>query len=292
MPIGNHRSFDRPSVVVPLWRYTDLPKFIELLTSGGLWLSNAEELARDDPYEGLPGAVQFPHRMWKSIEEVPDELRRKILKMGARGGTDGTPEGAFRSWFMCEEQSCIMTRSGRRDFYISCWHAAGYESAAMWKIYGSPGAGVAIVTNGARIAEALAGVKEDLYLGAVRYRDPAMFEIGTSNAFDPIMVKRASYSYEQEVRLVHWHISDYHDALAHDSWNNETMRYDNLIEDLRPICPGLSLPINVDALIQRVVISPFAPTWYEPMITRLRDKLGYNFKVEVSQLLVAPIELG
>jgi hypothetical protein len=290
MPISDQPSFDRPPAPIPLWRYTDLPKFVELLTSGTLWLTNAEVLARDDPYEGLPGAIQFPHRMWRAIDEVPERLRRQILAMCSRG-TDGTPEAAFRAWFMTEEQRCIMTRSGRREFYVSCWHAAKHESAAMWKIYGSPGAGVAIVTNGARLESALAGNSEDLNLGAVRYQDPSAVQIGTGNAFDTLMIKRASYAYEQEVRLVHWDTSECHDALEKFSWNDETLRFDDLIEDLRPLRPGMSLSCEIDVLIERVIVSPSAPSWYGPMIERLRDRLGYSFPVHSSKLLSAPPEL-
>lgn len=287
MPVGDHPSFDRPLISQRLWRYTDVAKFVDLLTSGSLWLSNVEVLAVDDPYEGLPGAVQFPHRMWRTIDEVPNELRQQIL--GIYGREPGcNPDSAFRNWFMVEEQRCIMTRSGRRDYYVSCWHAAAYESAAMWKVYSSPGGGVAIVTNGARIGSALSGVSEDLNLGTVRYEDPDWIEIGSSNAFDSIMVKRSSFSYEKEVRLVHWRTGEIHDALANDTWNDETMRFDNLIEDSRPIRQGISVSCDINVLIERVIISPFAPPWYKTMIERLRDSLGFDFLVNDSRLMAAP----
>ncbi|MCW3849127.1 DUF2971 domain-containing protein [Sphingomonas sp. LB-2] len=270
-----------------LWRYTDLPKFIDLLTSGKLWLSNAEILARDDPYDGLPGAVQFPHRIWQSINDVPEKLRVQILKMRSRG-TDGTPEAAFKGWFMGEEQRCIMTQSGRRDYYVNCWHQAEHESVAMWKVYGSPGAGVAVVSNGARLETALAANEEECYLGAVKYRDPSFVEIGMPNAFDSMMIKRLSFEYEREVRLVHWRTGELHDALANFSWNEEKMRFDDLIEDSRPIPPGMALMCDVDAMIECVIVSPFAPPWYAAMIERMRDRFGYGFPVGHSRLLAAP----
>jgi hypothetical protein len=288
LPLQDHPSFDRPHVATRLWRYMDLPKFVELITSGTLRLTSAEVLADDDPYEGLPNAVQFPHRMWRAIDDTPEPLRRLIIDMCSRG-TDGTPEAAFRSWFMGEEQRCIMTRSGRRDFYINCWHAADHESVAMWKIYGSPGAGVAMITNGARLETALAANQEVLHLGAVSYRDASIFHIGSPNAFDDIMVKRVSYAYEAEVRLVHWHTGGSHDALEKFAWNEQTMRFDDLIEDTRPIRPGCSLACALDVLIERVIVSPFAPPWYVPMIDRLREQLGFRFPVDRSRLLEAPV---
>lgn len=287
MPISEHSSFNRPPITSRLWRYMDLPKFMELVTSGTLWLTNAEMLASDDPYEGMPGAIQFPHRMWATIEEVPDMLRRQILDMSSRGA-NGTPEAAFRSWFMGEEQRCIMTLSGRRDYYVNCWHAAEHESVAMWKIYGSPGAGVAVVSNGGRLETSLAVNMETLYLGAVRYKDQSVFEIGTPNAFDSIMIKRTSYTYEKEVRLVHWFTGEFHDALANFAWNEDTMRFDDIIKDSRPVRPGISLSCDIDVMVERVIISPFAPLWYEAMIDRVREKLGYKFIVQRSKLLDLP----
>jgi hypothetical protein len=107
----------------------DIPKFIELLMSRRLWLSNAEVLAADDPYEGLPGAVQFAPRMWRSLDEVPEVLRSQILQIyGERSGQSA--DAVFKSWIMVEEQRCFMTQSGRRNFYLNCWHAADHESVA------------------------------------------------------------------------------------------------------------------------------------------------------------------
>jgi hypothetical protein len=273
-----------------LWRYMDLPKFVELLTSQQLWLTNLEVLATDDPYEGLPGPIQFPHRAWQTIDEVPEVLRRQIVQIYGKN-PDSPPAAAFRFWLMLEEQRCIMNQAGRRDFFVNCWHAADHESAAMWKIYGGPGAGVALVTNGRRLETALSSETRELHLGAVQYRDPNIFMIGMGNAFDSLIIKRSSYAYEQEVRLVYWNTGSFHDALAEATWNDETMRYEGLLDDDRPILPGISFGCDLDALIERVIISPSAPQWYLPMIERLRDRLGCRFPVLASRLLSPPLAI-
>lgn len=287
MPIEDHPSFNCPPVSERLWRYTDFPKFTELLTSRRLWLTNAEILAVDDPHEGLQGAVQFPHRMWRSLGEVPEVLRKQIIAKG-RGKPDETDEQAFKGWFMGEEQRCFMTLSNRRNFFVNCWHAADHESAAMWKIYGSPGGGVAIVSSGGRLHTALAQASEKIYLGAVRYVDPMTFEIGTPNAFDTLVRKRSGFAYEQEVRLVHWQTGHYHDPLSNFDWNEQTMRFDNIVQDPRPITPGITIDCDLDTMIEHVLVSPLAPAWYLPMIDRLKEKLGYRFPVSHSDLLTAP----
>lgn len=287
VPINNHPSFNRPPVSTILWRYSDLPKFVDLLTSRTIWLANAEILARDDPYEGLPGAMQFPHRMWKKIELVPQNLRDKIVEIYGRGANGDAAE-AFKKWFMIQEQSCIFQMYGRRQFLVNCWHASKHESAAMWKIYGTPGAGIALITNGARIEQALSSNSKSLYLGAINYVDPSVVQIGTSNSLDAIMSKRLSYAYEQEVRLVYWDTDSMHDPLEKFSWNDSTMQFDDIIEDKSPIKDGIALDCDVDTLIDRAIISPYAPTWYLPMIMRLRDHLSFQFPVSVSTLIQPP----
>lgn len=287
MPISDHPSFSRPTVGQRLWRYMDLPKFIDLITSRNLWLTNAEVLAIDDPHEGLQGAIQFPHRMWNNIEDVPDVLRRQIVER-RHNSEEMTEEQAFRNWFMLEEQHCFMTQSGRRNFYINCWHMAEFESAAMWKIYSSPGAGIAIISSAGRLHTALENAEEDLHFGAVEYVHPLNFEIGSPNAFNPIVKKRSNFSYEQEARLVHWHKGNYHDPLEHFAWNDESMRFDNILENPEPITPGISVKCDVATMIEHVIVSPFAPPWYLPMINRLLKDLGYELKAYSSNLLVAP----
>lgn len=73
----------------------------------------------------------------------------------------------------------------------------------MWKIYGSPGAGVAIVSNTKMLESALNANPEKLFMGKVNYTDPSVGEIGAENYFEHIFSKLSSYSYESEVRLVH-----------------------------------------------------------------------------------------
>lgn len=288
MPLEEHASFNRPPITTRLWRYMDVPKFVEMLTSGQLWLTSAEILARDDPYAGLPGPLRFPHRAWKRIDDIPPGFRQKIFDHGRRSKPDATPDDAFMGWLQIAEQRCIMDASSRPDYFINCWHAAKHESAAMWKVYAAPGAGVVIVSNGGRIATAIADEERRTYLGAVQYMEPDVIQIGLPNGFDAYVLKRSSYAYEQEVRLVHWDPSNYHDALENAMWNEETRRYDGLIEDARPLRPGVSLDCDINVLIEAVLISPYAPPWYQATIERLRDRLGHSFPVVPSGLIQSP----
>jgi hypothetical protein len=225
--------------------------------------------------------------MWKSMDELPSALREEIVRIYGKGNETSSEE-IFKHWYCLEEQTSIFEKFGRRQYFVNCWHAASHESVAMWKIYATPGAGVSIVTNGARLDHALASIPDRLHLGAVRYLEPGMLQIGTRNVFDTVLAKRASYEYEREVRLVYWDTDDMHDPLAADNWNDETLRFDDIIEDPRPLTPGRFLDIDVGVLIERVIVSPFAPSWYTPMICSLRDKLQYEFPVHASRLITPP----
>lgn len=90
------------------------------------------------------------------------------------------------------------------------------------------------------------------------------------------------------MRLVHWRTGEFHDALEKFAWNEETMRFDDLIEDMRPIRPGCSFACDLNVLIEKVVVSPYAPPWYALMIDRLRERFGFRFPIDQSKLLGTP----
>lgn len=273
---------------MPLWRYMDLPKLVSLLTSKSLWLTNAEVLAIDDPHEGTLSTPHFAYRQWANLEEVPEFIRAQIVELN-REGTDGTPQAIFRRFVKEQEEIGHFTKALRRSYSVSCWHASKQESVAMWKIYAAPGPGIAVISNGARIEKALAGNDHELYFGHVKYFDEKTYQIDWTNTMNAIMAKRLSFLYEQEVRLVHLDEANLYNPLSPAKWNEETLRYENLVSDPRPLSPGLALNCDIDTLIERVMVSPFSPPWYAPMLEQLRDQLGFKFQVCTSDLLSDPI---
>lgn len=284
MPLQDHPSFHRPPLSTKLWRYIDTAKFIELLTSRSIWFSNAEILAQEDPFEGNPDAIQFPHRMWRSLRDVPPQLGEQIIAFHGKDGR--SPDDAFRSWIMLEEQTRIFQISGRRNYYLNCWHASEHESVAMWKIYATASAGLALISNGARMEEALGKNEDNFYLGTVEYWEPGTISLGQSNSFDPYLIKLAQYKYENEVRLVYWDTSSIHDPIKDFQWNEDRLRFDNVEYDQSPLKPGISFECEVNVLVEKIVTSPFSPPWYTKAIARLLSDLGYKIPVEQSLIMV------
>src|SRR5579872_2150572 len=56
-----------------IWRYMDLPRFVSMLSTGGLWFAKAAYL-HDDPYEGFGTAECFKV---PSTDDSPKPIRHK-----------------------------------------------------------------------------------------------------------------------------------------------------------------------------------------------------------------------
>lgn len=287
MAVESHPSFASPSSTSLMWRYIDLPKFTSLLISRELWLTNAETLALDDPHEASLSTAQFGHRKWLRPEDVPPNLLKQIAaQFGPKAAA--SPIEAFNNYMKMQEQIHLDAQFGRKRYFMNCWHSAQGESVAMWKIYASPGPGLAIVSNSAKISESLRNNDQICYLGHVRYFDEEREEVDFSNGFNMVLSKRKSFSFEKEVRLVHWDTTNSRSPVDFDSWSEKILRFERLFPNEWPATPGLSLNCDVGTLIERVVISPYAPKWYVGIIEGLRDKFGFQFPVEVSKLMQAP----
>jgi hypothetical protein len=101
-----------------VWRYLDLPKFIDLLNTSTLYLSRIAVLG--DPFEG-----SYPRA--NAVELLGDPMSRL---------------GPVR-------------RRGRDLWYVNCWHVNDHESAAMWELYAGRGAGLAVQTSYKALKESI-----------------------------------------------------------------------------------------------------------------------------------------
>lgn len=124
----------------------------------------------DDPYEG-----EWT-KGWREETQVPEEL--------------------ITSWF-------------KKQYFVSCWHLAEYESVAMWKIYCSENDGVAIKTTIGKLKDSL-GCDQDqqIHIGEVEYIDDHSNYVekkrftGYWGGLGQVCKKRKIFSYENEVRII------------------------------------------------------------------------------------------
>lgn len=153
---------------VPVWRYMDLPKFIDMLARKSLYFARPDTFS--DPFEGvLSKKHNFPTkvRLNESAYEISIEEATLL----------------FRKWS-----------------YVNCWHMNEHESAGMWKLYSTSNESVAVKTTYKNLVSVMPPSVE---IGVVKYFD---YDKGWSPPFGSasftLMCKRRSFEYEREVRLV------------------------------------------------------------------------------------------
>jgi hypothetical protein len=152
----------------------------------------------------------------------------------------------------------------RRDsVLVNCWHANAHESAAMWRIYLKSDEGVAIQATVERLESAFEAAAEGLYVGAVRYLDHELDHdresAVTGSELGPIFCKRKAFEYEREVRLVKRAGKDRRTG-------------------------GHYVACDLDRLIERVVVSPAAPSWFADLVRSVTHRYGFDFRIEDSEL--------
>ena len=200
--ILNHPSFLTPEKEDKLWRYMEFAKFVSMITSKALWFSNAEVLARDDPFEGTLPKASFDHRQWKKGE---DPFPAYFKAFGIDPESDvarlmrGTPPELR---VVTQEQMVRFIYAQRRAYFLNCWHKSQIESAAMWKTYGKHDDAIAVTSSVAKMEYAFREVAAQIYCGSVEYIDFDSDHVRLDSIFNAILRKRKSFGYENEVRLL------------------------------------------------------------------------------------------
>jgi hypothetical protein len=232
-----------------VWRYLDFPKFVSLLDNRALWFSRVDMLG--DPFEGSTpkGDLAF----WESVRgQFPE-----------------------KSWIADHNESSIrnMVRWSRTLTYANCWHLNEHESAAMWHQYARESASIAIHTTYARLRAALPG---HIDVGMVKYIDYESSPIPSGNILNYFMHKRRSFEHEKELRALIWGLS--HDRLTgQPHW------------PIKSDLPGISVPVDVGALVDDVVLGPQCPAWVEALVRSLVERYDLNLAVKRSSMEAEPL---
>jgi hypothetical protein len=123
----------------------------------------------------------------------------------------------------------------------------------MWSLYSIQN-GVAVKTTAAKLEVALRDAPHDIEISTVQYElISAGFMAGS-----PWKIKRPSFAHERELRAAF----------------------------REPECgvPGIGVPIDVDALIEEVYVSPESDLWIEAVIRDIVSKYGCTKAVKRSDL--------
>ena len=153
-------------------------------------------------------------------------------------------------------------KTHREKVAISSWHINEYESFAMWQIFTQNSEGLAIQSTIGRLQESLVlETNFKQYIGEVNYIDYKKEHIPFDDMFFPFLFKRKSFQYEGEVRL----ITDIGDS--------------NI-----KINEGLKINVEINRLIGKIYIHPKSENWYKNLVIQLVKQLGFDFKLEKSDL--------
>jgi len=217
------RHFKVPPRTAVLWQFMSTEKLLALLSSRKLHLARMDTF--DDPWEAT----------------VTDAMHALGLKD-----------------FGSESKHLWLERANRfrNRTFASCWHRNPVESAAMWDLYATRNAGVALRTTVSALQQSIQTTAE-LLIANVRYVDFRTFG-SDANPFAAAALKRKSFKHEQEVRLIHFQ--------SHPS-TSEKMG-----------TPGDSTSFFVDVDLQKLVravyVAPSAPSWHLPGLRELLSRFG------------------
>lgn len=273
------------------------PKFVSMITTGGIWFSNVEVIARQDPFEGLLPYGNYSHRKWLSQKDVPEEELRKIKsgRYTRKAESEETIMDKINGEKSIRELRIRQAFDGRKQFLVNCWHLSNYESAAMWKVYGRDDDSVAIISDYGRMREVLAGVDATLYCGKVAYLDYHSDSVDLSNSFYPVLRKRKSFEYEQEVRLVHvdgnvtHHIYTDVEVAGQLYSRFAVPRSEDEMRDYKMMI-GTNVACDLNVLIKEIKISPAAENWFERSVLKCCEMAGLKMPASKSDLLASPIK--
>lgn len=140
--------------------------------------------------------------------------------------------------------------------FFCCWHMNSNESDAMWKVYART-SGCAFVSTIGRLKEALLLSSQNIFLSRIEYID---FDKHAHQRTDMDVVvqdflrKKRSFEHERELR-----------ALVYDVTSADVN--------------GISIAIDPEKLIDRIVVSPFACDWLKALIQQTTARLEYDLTV-------------
>lgn len=238
---SSHPSFGLPLAdsSVKVWRYLDFTKFIALIRDRALFFASPALL--DDPFEGSLTAADIEAKKVARSKRLYEYAGPVGFEMDGLYG-DPDPEINYRrvlNDFNRTEQSRESSTPNLASIGVNCWHLSEVESAAMWDVYVRSGKGVAVQSTVARLKHAFDNTSFTIHIGAVRYIDYRNSQIGSDDVFERLLTKRESFAYERELRAVCYPVAG----------------------------AGQLVDVDLDNLIERVLVSPQAPKWYNELVS-------------------------
>lgn len=266
MPYVEHRAFGKPvDEHAKVWRYMDLAKFISLLDSQGVYFTRIDRF--QDKFEGAITRPMFGH---------------------SYGTTFGDPPPPD-SWIDPEEGKKVQISDMafmRKTSFASCWNQSDYESEALWNLYASRNAGIAIQSTFARLCKSFRDAEDRVLVGTITYMDYELGQFEHSSIYAPLLHKRVSFEHEHEIRAVVWRAPTINARLHPGALEISEANMDEIMNE--PIESGFIVPCNLETLVENVYVSPLAGDWFAAVVQSVLDKYGLARTVVHSSLNADP----
>lgn len=158
----------------------------------------------------------------------------------------------------------------RSTVFVNCWCLQNTESQAQWRIYSGTEDGAAMKTTYSKLVNTLSNKD---FVGLVRYIDYENDEIGSTNILALAMHKRDVFEYEHEVRIVRWGMST-----------------DEECDNSGALPQVIDVPVDLEDMLDEIVLSPYAPSWYYDAVARLVEQCDLGIPVVWSSMRAEPPE--
>jgi len=229
-----------------IWRFMQLWKFHDIITSGELHFCRADLLGDDN--EGVPPG-----------NFVPDVYLGDALKMDHHIG---------------------VLAQRRESFFVNCWYLSPEPTARMWQEYGKDG--VAIASRYSLLKGALDAGKDRGFLGLVHYGSSHL-KGHSWNLLRFISTKREYFAHEKEVRALLWFPDESAGDTRHFDANGIPHRRP-LTEPPANFPKFKRLPVDLRSLITEVQLSPWASETTFADVNGLATEQGLEVPVSWSDL--------
>lgn len=266
MPYEEHPELKTPdNPDTKIWRYLDFTKFLSMLEDQSLYFCRLDVLAEKDPYEGLYTNLNarseevsysdFSEEFWQK-KGIEDEKTLSIIQAA-------------------QKQIRPFTKQQRELTFVNSWCVSEHESAAMWPLYIQGTEGIAVQSTFNRLIESMKKYEDfNVFIGEIKYLDYNTEAIPPGQILLPLTTKRKSFEHEKELRALIW-------TLQHGKNKLDDNKFASTL--------GLSVPINLDKLIESIYVSPTAPHWFLNLIKAITKRYKIDKPVNQSDLMSNPL---
>jgi hypothetical protein len=243
-----HPDIQTPPMETVIWRYMDLPKFLQMLEEGGLYFALLAEFT--DKWEAVLG--------------------RELT-------------GSISSYFGAASGDVIrLFQDFSKHTAVNCWHQGDGESVAMWELYTETEYGIAIKSTVGDLMKALSLYEPAVFIGSVKYEDhtSAPTQVLAHHHITPyaaILQKRTCYRHECELRVIT-------ELLPHFP---ENPPLGTIITHPFP-AHGSVVPVHLEVLIHSITTGPRFPGWARDLLASALKRAGIHPPVVESDAFKPP----